>query len=271
VKYIVVDWFYRYSHAIFKDLSCADLANSSLIVQVKGFNFVQPHAGWHSKLVICEPIAVVNSTKFFSDNFDDNILDNSRWQLNYIGKASTVREANHRLEVVIPANPFNGTKNSSQVLAGLTSICTLRGDFDFQVDYQLLEWPSSNGVFVVLGAHKLSPGNNHPNDNTARASLHGMPQDILSTDFGDTFYHINASSDKSGKLRIVRSGAMITGYYYSNSHRWVPIHSAQEVPLDINIKLSGFTEQFRFANQQVKIAFDNFVLNRGQLASCQPQ
>jgi hypothetical protein len=272
VKYLLIDWFYRYSHTIFKDLSCADLANSSLIVQAKSFNFVQPHTGWHSKLVICEPITVINSTNFLSDNFDDNILDNSRWQLNYVGKASTVREVNHRLEIVIPANSFNGTTNSTQILAGLTSVCNLRGDFDFQIDYELLEWPSSNGVYVFLSAHKLDPSSHHPNDNTARASLHGIPKDIYSTDFGDTVYQINATSDKSGKLRIVRSGSVITGYYYSSSsERWVPIHSAEEVPLDINIKVSGWTDHDLFANRQVKIVFDNFVLNRGQLVSCQPQ
>ena len=273
VKYLVIDWAYPYSKMIFKTISCADLGDN-LLVQAKAINFVQPHTGWNSKISICQPIAAVNSTDYFSDNFNDNFLDKSHWQLNYVGNGPMVNETNHRLEIVIPAaNSFAQNINSSQVLGGITSLCNLRGDFDFQVDYELLEWPPSNGVHILLDAHKLTAGDNHANDNVVRASLANMPKDVYFTDFGDGVYQINSTSDNSGKLRIVRSGSTITGYYYnSKSDGWIPIHSTtQEVPADISIKIGGWTERNLFANRQVKIAFDNFVVNHGQLLNCQPQ
>jgi hypothetical protein len=271
LKYLVIDWSYPYSKMIFKTISCADLGDDFL-VQAKVINFVQPHTGWNSKISICQPIALVNSTDYFSDNFDDNFLDKSHWQLNYMGIGPMVNETNQRLEILIPANIFAQPINSSQVLSGITSACNLRGDFDFQVDYELLEWPPSNGVHILLDAHRLTASHGHLNDNVVRASLPNVPKDIYFTDFGDGVYQVNATSDKAGKLKIVRSGSMITGYYYSDSSRWTLIHSTQEeFPTDISIKLGEWSERNIFANRQAKIAFDNFILNRGQLVNCQPQ
>jgi hypothetical protein len=271
LKYLVIDWSYPYSKKIFQTISCADLADN-LLVQAKAIHFVQPHTGWNSKMSICQPIASVNSTDYFSDNFNDNFLDKSHWQLNYVGNGPTANETNQRLEIVIPANSFAQMRSSTQVLGGITSACNLKGDFDFQVDYELLEWPPSNGVHILLDAHELTATGAHSNDNIVRASLQNMPNDVYFTDFGDGVYQVNATSDKSGKLRLVRTGSTITGYYYDNSHRWTSIHTAQEdFPADINIKLGGWTERNIFANRQVKIAFDNFILNHGQLVGCQPQ
>jgi hypothetical protein len=270
LKYLVIDWSYPYSKMIFKTVSCADLGDD-LLVQAKAINFVQPHTGWNSRISICQPITAVNSTDYFSDNFNDNFLDKSHWQLNYMGNGPMVNETNQRLEIFIPANSFDQAINSSQILGSITSACNLRGDFDFQVDYELLEWPPSNGVHILLDAHRLTAGP-HSHDNVVRASLPNMLNDVYFTDFGDDVYQINATSDKAGKLRIVRSDSTITGYYYSNSGRWTPIHTAQEeFPTDINIKLGEWTERNIFANRQAKIAFDNFILNHGQLANCQPQ
>jgi hypothetical protein len=205
----------------------------------------------------------------FSDNFNDNKIDSSRWLTSLVGNGPTVKETNQRLEIVIPSNSLSRTSNSSEVIAGITSTCQLRGDFDFQIDYRLLSWPPSNGVFVVLTAFNTFPGT-HQNQNTERMSLPNLPRDVYATDFDDGLYKVNATSDMSGKLRIVRSGFTITGFYYSSDH-WIPIHAARENELgDTSIKPIAYTNHGLFANKQVKIAFDNAILNKGHLVNCQP-
>jgi hypothetical protein len=208
----------------------------------------------------------------FSDNFNDNKIDSSRWLTSLVGNGPTVKETNQRLEIVIPSNSLSRTSNSSEVIAGITSTCQLRGDFDFQIDYELLSWPPSNGAFVVLTAQRESVAEKHLKSfqNTERMSLPHLPRDVYATDFDDGLYKVNATSDMSGKLRIVRSGFTITGFYYISDH-WVPINSAREgAHADINMKPIAYTKHGLFANKQVKIAFDNAILNKGHLVNCQP-
>jgi hypothetical protein len=269
LQYVVIDWFYSYSNPIFKTRSCNDLDDA--LIPIKRFDFVQPHSGWSSKIVICEPAAKINATAFFSDNFNDNNINSSRWLTSYTGNGSAaVAETNQRLEILIPANSFISLSNSSAVIAGITSTCQFRGDFDFQVDYQLLNWPSSNGVSLVLTASREPTAEKHLKSfqNTERLSLPDLPRDVYATDFDDGLHKVNATSDMSGKLRMVRSNSTITGFYYS-SGSWVPIHSSGENSnADVNLKLVAYTDRDLFANKQVKIAFDNFVLNDGQLVNC---
>jgi hypothetical protein len=271
LRYLVLDWFYDYSSRIFKTRSCNDLGDT--LIQIKSFDFVQPHSGWSNKMTICEPASRMNLTAFFSDNFNDNKIDSSRWLTSLVGNGPTVKETNQRLEIVIPSNSLIRTSNSSEVIAGITSTCQLRGDFDFQIDYELLSWPPSNGVFVVLTAQRESVAEKHLKSfqNTERMSLPHLPRDVYATDFDDGLYKVNATSDMSGKLRIVRSGFTITGFYYISDH-WVPINSAREgAHADINIKPIAYTKHGLFANKQVKIAFDNAILNKGHLVNCRPK
>jgi hypothetical protein len=268
LQYLVIDWFYSYSNPIFKTRSCNDLGD--ILIPIKTFNFVQPHSGWGNKIVICQPTAKINTTAFFSDNFNDNNINSSRWLTSYIGNGSTVAETNQRLEFSIPANSFILLSNSSTVVASVTSSCQLRGDFDFQVDYQLLNWPPSNGASLVVTAHReqTSEKDLRTFQNVERLSLPTLQRDVYATDFGDGIHKVNATSDMSGKLRMVRSNSTITGFYYSSGY-WVPIHSAREnTSADVTIKLVAYTNRDLFADKQVKIAFDNATLNKGYLVNC---
>src|SRR5919206_2542280 len=83
--------------------------------------------------LILLPMKTEGVTKpVFSDNFNDNNINSSRWLTSYVGNGSTVAETNQRLEITIPANAFIPLSNSSTIVAGVSSLCQLRGDFDFQ-------------------------------------------------------------------------------------------------------------------------------------------
>src|SRR5262245_38258580 len=86
-----------------------------------------------------------------NDNFDTNVLNTSRWQLLVPPPTSTVAVAdtNQRLEVTMGPGAGGG---------GILSTCSVAGDFDVQVDYQLLSWPANNKHSVRLGARDLGSG-----------------------------------------------------------------------------------------------------------------
>jgi len=80
------------------------------------------------------------------DDFNDNKINSSLWKSYTVGSGPTVAERNKRLEITFPAN-----SSGDLFGAGYTTVCTLTGDFDIQVDYSLLTWPKENGVRVGMG------------------------------------------------------------------------------------------------------------------------
>ena len=77
------------------------------------------------------------------------------------------------------------------------------------------------------------------------------------------------TSDKSGKLRLVRSGSEITGYYRKSSG-WAKISSSTVSTGDVTFGISAWSHDYAFTDKQVKIAFDNFVINKGELTCPTP-
>ena len=69
------------------------------------------------------------SAAVFMDDFNDNTTDTWFWYINQSG-GQTVTETNQRLEIYHPSN----------VGAGYGSTCQIRGDFDIQVDFDLVQW-----------------------------------------------------------------------------------------------------------------------------------
>lgn len=187
------------------------------------------------------------------DNFDDNSPNLSFWRVS-TGSNRTVAEANGRLEVSI-----DSAAAGSVFGAGYTSNRGLIGDFDVQVDYRLLTWPARNGVRVglVMGGAW----------NVERVSR-GLGETVgeeYSADYGISVFPRINTPDQNGTLRMVRSGAHVTSYYYS-SGGWTPILAANLDTRDIGwIGLHAWSHDYTFGHQQVQVAFDNFTINSGQL------
>ena len=148
-----------------------------------------------------------------ADDFNDNFLNPGFWRVQD-GIVGTVSETNQRLEMM-PTGPV-GTG------VGIVSQWSLPGDFDVQVDYILLNWPANGSKGLQLRAESLGVGPTGP-VSIARTAL---PQETYLMDFAD---HVisTPTTDTSGTLRLVRSGATLSGYFRSSSTggNWVLVSS----------------------------------------------
>lgn len=195
-----------------------------------------------------------------TENFNNNAFDPQYWHTMQLGNGPSVTVANHRLEITIPS-----TSTNDPILgvfaAGLSSNCALKGDFDMQVRFQLLVWPSANGVRVGTGSNLLQVERisfGLPND------ARDQPREVYLTHLQDGPLGVTPTADLQGTLRIVRTGNTATGYHSTGS-TWTLIHTGPVDSADVNFGFSSWSHDLYFAKQNVKVAFDNFTLTSGQL------
>lgn len=190
----------------------------------------------------------------FFDDFGDDAI-NSIWAATIFGSDPTVAETNQRLEITFPANSAGDSFG-----AGYVSKCQLRGDFDIQVDYSLLVWPSSNGIRIGLG---LGIANVVERVSFGIDDFPQYPREVYLTHFSNGVQAITSTNDQTGGLRLVRSGNSLTGYYDSGT--WTALNSAYVTTSDVPFSIRSWGHDRNFRDQGVKIAFDNFIVNQGQL------
>jgi hypothetical protein len=193
----------------------------------------------------------------FYDNFNDISRDADKWQDFYFSGGATISETNQRLEITItePQNPQGAE-------AGLPckDNFNLYGDFDLKVDFNLLAWPTPNGVRlgILVGGSEIdcavkraSHGPADPGGQRevyyAYFSYAGGPE--VETEFPTT--------DTSGKLRMKRTGNKVEMFYGKNG-AWQLIDSKTDSHFTGTV---GFSVDAASNNalQSVTIAFDNFL------------
>lgn len=195
----------------------------------------------------------------YTDDFNDNTMDTAHWRLMDDGTGVSVAEVNQRLEVTI-ASTTKANPGARMFIAGYTSVCRIRGDFDMQVDYQLLDWPAANGIKVGLGSGlgAVERVSFVPGDNP------GVQREVYLADFNASSQGTIATTDLGGKLRMVRTGNTISGYYFKDGN-WVLLTTQPVTTLDIHYSLGAWGYDAAFSQKTVKLAFDNFALNQGSL------
>ena len=193
------------------------------------------------------------------DDFNDNITDTTLWSIGPIGTGVQVQEINQRVEVLLAANASDDP--SSNVFGGgYGSNAALSGDFDIQVDYELLTWPFSSGVRVGLGT--VSGAVERISFGDATNDYPGEPRESYLTHFDDGVNGIAATADPSGTLRMVRQGATVTGFYWDAvNSQWVTIHSGPTSTADTGFGFSAWSHDYAFTDQEVRVAFDNVRIN----------
>jgi hypothetical protein len=151
---------------------------------------------------------------------------------------------------------------------GLQGKCKVRGDFDAQVDFTLLNWPTPQNFHTVrLSANSLPQGplgvvgvyrNSYGDENYQLRAIGGVVANVTRPDF-------------SGKLRLKRTGTVIEGYYW-NGTAFVLIGSSPTTTDDtiFVIDFAGATGSPIVPPAGVAIAFDNFKASFGSIGSCQP-
>jgi uncharacterized repeat protein (TIGR01451 family) len=196
------------------------------------------------------------------DNFDDNTTDPSLWYIELRDSGPTASETNQRLELTLPANSAG-----DDFAAWYDSACQLRGDYDIQVDYELLTWPLASGARIGLtdnhaNMHRVSSGT-QPND----YNYPGGPDFYMTIfDTPDHVVGITPTSDLFGKLRLQRVGDTINTFYFANGS-WVldASNSDPAYTADTPFALGAWSADSVFTDQEVKVAFDNMMVNAGEL------
>jgi hypothetical protein len=166
--------------------------------------------------------------------------------------------AHHRLELTVPVNP------GELASAGLQNKSGLVGDFDIQVDFNLLTWPGNNGVIAGI----ITPWYSIARMNS---DFGQGPQDTYWVYFAvegnsPVVWHLVPTSDTSGRLRLHRTGNTISGYYWKDN-AWQLIAACTDAqhaePAVFNV--GGYVGN-RAASQTL-VAFDNLRVTNAMFPS----
>ena len=186
-----------------------------------------------------------------TDGFDDGVRDGSRWHA-IVDAGATLAEANGRLELsiaadAVPGGPFN------QVDAHYGGQCSLPGDFDMEIDYELPAWPAASDAFAAFHAFFADAG---------VSRLSNVFGDVYTSWAGPTFTSV-PTTDLAGSMRLVRSGGIVTSFVRSPSSAWTQVHSGAAV--GSTTAGMGLTVGQLFSHVPVAAAYDNFRLSSGEL------
>lgn len=210
-------------------------------------------------VLMLSSLSSVLASPVLVEDFDDDILNSNLWEATVTGYGPTSSESNHRLEITLPATS-NDDPNEGAFGAGIRSKWRLAGDYDIQIDYECLVWPYSSGVRTGYGAAdsalRLSRGMEGADED---------PREIYITTGGAV-----PTADLSGKLRQTRVAGLVTSYYY-DSGIWKPIGAPIISNGDVLVGISAWSHDVIFRDQQVTVAFDNFIINSGQTVPAIPE
>jgi hypothetical protein len=188
-----------------------------------------------------------------ADGFDDDVRDASLWH-QIVDPGATLAESGGRLEVAIdagavPGGPWN------QVDAHYGSNCSLPGDYDYQVDYELREWPAAGGVFAALNTFFAQTFVSR------RSSVWGNDYTAWVAPSFETL----PTSDTSGSMRLVRSAGVTAAYVRSPGGSWQQVLSGAQAPAAAVYGMGLTAMGSEFTGEAAAVAYDNFALNAGEL------
>jgi hypothetical protein len=186
----------------------------------------------------------------FLDTFDT--LNTRFWSTggNSTGVSTGVSDGELVIDVPPDAKPLPG---QDYISTGVTSRCTLRGNFDVQADYRLKLWDQANGVNVnfSVGDRTLF----RHNDPTTGESLASYFPPFPGKQISDP--------QDAESLRLVRTGDTVYGYYRNLDGDWTLLDSAPITTDPVNAALSIYTNRSPESAPEVSVMFDNFRVTRG--------
>jgi hypothetical protein len=191
--------------------------------------------------------------KYFEDfNIE---LNPSWWTLSSSGSvtASYITDITNSANKLILMRYTAGPEGYLPGEGNLSFNFPLQGDFSASITYNLYNWPvPDNGVTAAISTEF---GDVERLSNASEFYL---------TDFlGDTTHTI-ATDDTKGRLRIIRTGTLVSGEYYDptiiGDNKWLLIgqyNAASTDDTDIKISLWPGAN----ADQNVSVVFDDFNLH----------
>ena len=188
------------------------------------------------------------------DSFDDGLFDASVWHQIVTGTETSIAEIGGRVEVsigagAVPGGPFDA------IDAHYGSQCSLPGDYDYQVRYELLEWPAANGVQTAINAFFA--------DSSAWRGSNVWGESYAGFVPPSSFASI-PTIDLAGTLRLTREAGVARSLFWDGG-RWTPLVTAASVG-DAVYGFAASSFGGAFGGRTVRVAFDDFRLNSGALS-----
>lgn len=194
----------------------------------------------------------------FVDEFTDGVRDASMWH-QVVDPGATLTESGGRVNLAIAGSAAPGGQYN-QIDTHLGSQCSIRGDFDYQVDYELVTWPH-------LGGFRANLQSFFANASVGRASVAvpWAPQwnDEQVQGYSDGGGGQFQSADLRGTYRLVRQDGVVAGYV-KRGEAWRPVFSgtaAGDAVFGFGLSSAGAD----FGHQDGAVAFDDFKLTAGEL------
>ena len=183
-----------------------------------------------------------------SDDFSESTPNDILWTTWAEGDGATYTLANGRLEFTLPTSAQPGGRYN-MVGPSLGTRCRFGGDFDAQVDFELLEWPAGAGVHMQLSSWVF------PNVNSSAGRQINQFGDQYIGNINQSFTTV-PTRDAKGTIRLTRSRGVESAYYRSNGS-WVLIQSGTaRGQAQLGIQLFAMADEW--SRSEVKVAFDNF-------------
>ncbi|MBT7308718.1 MAG: PKD domain-containing protein [Gammaproteobacteria bacterium] len=203
--------------------------------------------------------------KAFAGLYDDfsDMLDLSKWEVE-ADEGVSISQTAGRLELSILSSASGDSFGG-----GIKSTHVFSGDFDVQVDFSLVSWPSENGVRSALGLSSESGGGFIIERSASSPGDNFLERYIMN---GSEIRGSSLTSDKNGKLRLLRVGNLITGYAFDTTLGWQTVASYTNDELGIvnsdllTIALSVWSHDYVFnpGEQPVTVSFDNMKVTATQ-------
>jgi hypothetical protein len=187
---------------------------------------------------------------WLADDFSQPGTDADLWQTAGHGAGVTGAEQNGRLEFSVgSAAASDSTTTGFDQRYGTQ--CLLTGDFDATVDYQLLDWPTKNGMRLGFGLARAQP------NELFDIERHGAPADGGVEGYTASGGGFAQTSDVSGAFRLKRTGPWLS-MYYRHRDRWVSL-GAVRAPGAGQLVLMFAGSDSQFGRQPASSALDRFA------------
>jgi Tol biopolymer transport system component len=198
----------------------------------------------------------------FAETFDNGVTDGGLWYT-IADSGGSVGVVDGRVQEFISHDADPTLHNFNQVDEQVGFQCRLVGDFDYQVDYALLNWPAHNGFFAMLNA--IFGGGAVARVSTPWDPPYDESYNAWTDSPTFTFDGIN-TTDTSGQMRLVRQAGVMYAYERSGpAVGWTLIHTGPASGSTI-ASMELIAPLNSFAHQDGLVAFDNFRLNSGPVS-----
>lgn len=187
----------------------------------------------------------------FADDLADSQRNVDRWAVLHDGTGGYEDETNGQVELTIDADAKPSSGPFPAINVRYEFACVLTGDFDAQVDYELLDWPAANGAYLHLSAWDVGASVSRQSESWGEAYGASIPP---------SSWAVAPTTDTRGRLRLQRTGSTVTSSNWDGDE-WVPLLSGEPPSNGPAVVLLELAAYGSFAHQRVRVAYDNFRLD----------